>query len=54
MSRQRDDLSDTIADLTQAIHLDPTFWSAYRHRGIVHAMRGDHQTSFRDYLKARE
>ena len=45
---------EAIADLTQAIALDPTFWSAYRHRGIVHAMRGDHDASFRDYLKTRE
>jgi len=40
--------------LTQAIALDPTFWSAYRHRGIVHAMQGDHKASFQDYLKTRE
>src|SRR5499427_6453801 len=33
---------------------DPTFWSPYRHRGIVHAMRGDHDASFRDYMKTRE
>ena len=47
-------LDEAIADLTQAIALDPAFWSAYRHRGIVHAMRGDHDASFQDYLKTRE
>jgi hypothetical protein len=53
-SGQRYSLSDTIADLTHAIVLDPACWSAYRHRGIVHAMRGDHDASFQDYLKTRE
>ena len=54
VERTRAELEEALADLTHAIALDPAFWSAYRHRGLVYAMRGDHDASFRDYLKARE
>ncbi len=47
-------LDEAIADLTHAHALAPAFWSAYRHRGLVYAMRGDHAASFQDYLKTRE
>ena len=47
-------LDEAIADLTQALELDSDFWSAYRHRSILHAMKGNHDASYKDYLKARE
>lgn len=47
-------LDEAIADLSRAIELDPAFWSAYRHRGIVYWMQGNQDASYQDYLKARE
>ena len=34
--------------------LATTFWSAYRHRGMGHARRGDHQASVHGNLQTRE
>ena len=47
-------LDEAIADLTRALEIDADFWSAYRHRSILHAMKGEHDASYRDYLMARE
>ena len=43
-----------IGELDPCIELGPYAWSGYRHRGIVHWMRGDTEASYRDYLRARE
>ncbi len=40
--------------MTVALELDPEYWSAYRHRGILYAMCGDQSAAYSDYLKARE
>ena len=47
------DVEGAIADMTRAIELDPEFWSAYRHRAILHSMAGNHRESYADYLRAR-
>ena len=47
------DVEGAIADMTRAIELDPVFWSAYRHRAILHSMAGNHRESYADYLRAR-
>ena len=49
-----DRVDEAIADLTKTIELEPFFWSAYRHRSILYAIKGDHAASYQDFLTARE
>jgi Flp pilus assembly protein TadD len=43
------DLDATIADYTEAIRLDPSDSTAYRHRGLAYEAKGDGEHASADY-----
>jgi len=48
------DIQGAIADLDQAIKLNPNYAEAYGHRGLVHYVLGNKQEAIKDLQKAVE
>src|SRR5262249_29182984 len=50
--REKEDLGPAIADLEEAVRLDPVFADAYRNRGIAYRYKGELDRAIADYTEA--